>query len=170
LFDLYQSMVINEHQYVKKMALCASMGGLWGDFTIIFWIAAYLQRPIYIWNKVSKCIMFWCGLDFQSILLHIAYSFQHFEPIQYVNGLFKSFLTFQVNDSKVIIFLNDFPSLLESMVQQPQLLQLTTCFYWNENFDYALMNILKDNWDSPLEYVVSLFNISCNTNIIKKKI
>jgi hypothetical protein len=25
---------------------------------------------------------------------------------------------------------------------------------------------LKDNWDSPLEYVVSLFNTSCNTNII----
>jgi len=30
------------------------------------------------------------------------------------------------------------------------------------------MDILKDNWDSPLEYVVSLFNISCNTNITKK--
>jgi hypothetical protein len=29
---------------------------------------------------------------------------------------------------------------------------------------------LKNNWDSPLEYVVSLFNIFCNTNITKKKI
>jgi hypothetical protein len=30
-------------------------------------------------------------------------------------------------------------------MQQPpiQLLQLTTCFYWNENFDYALMDILE---------------------------
>jgi hypothetical protein len=58
------------------------------------------------------------------------------------------------------------------VVQQPpiQSLQLTTHFYWNENFDYALMNILKDNWDSPLEYVVSLFNTSCNTNIILKNL
>ncbi len=29
---------------------------------------------------------------------------------------------------------------------------------------------MKDNWDSPLEYVVLLFNISCNTNIIFKKL
>ncbi len=34
-------------------------------------------------------------------------------------------------------------------------MQLTTHFYWNENFDYTLMDILKNNWDSPLEY---LFN------------
>jgi hypothetical protein len=30
------------------------------------------------------------------------------------------------------------------------------------------MDILKNNWDSPLEYVVSLFSSSGNTNIIKK--
>jgi hypothetical protein len=57
LFDLHQNMVTNEHQYVIKMALSVSMEGLWGDFTTIFWIIEYLQRPIYIWNKVSKCIM-----------------------------------------------------------------------------------------------------------------
>ncbi len=76
--------------------------------------------------------------------------------------------TFQINDSKVTIDLDDFPSLLEFVVQQPpiQLSQLITCFYWNEKFDYALMDILKENWDSPMEYVVSLFNNSCNTNII----
>ncbi len=58
------------------------------------------------------------------------------------------------------------------MVQEPpiQLSQLTTCFYPNEKFDYASMNILKDNWDSPLEYVVSLFNIFCNKNITKKNL
>jgi hypothetical protein len=28
LFDLHQSTVTNEHQYVMKMALCAIMGGL----------------------------------------------------------------------------------------------------------------------------------------------
>jgi hypothetical protein len=50
-------MVTNEHQYVTKMALSASMGSLWGDFIAIFWIIKYLQMPIYIWNQVSKHIM-----------------------------------------------------------------------------------------------------------------
>jgi hypothetical protein len=81
--------------------------------------------------------------------LHIAYSFQHSEPIQYVISLFRSLLTFQINDPKVTIDLNDFPSFSKSKVQEPpiQLSQLATCFYWNEKFDYALMDILKDNWD-----------------------
>jgi hypothetical protein len=57
------------------MALNASMGNLWGDFIAIFWIAKYLQRLIYVWNKVSKCIMFQCDMDFQSIPLHISYRF-----------------------------------------------------------------------------------------------
>jgi hypothetical protein len=57
-------------------------------------------------------------MDFQSILLQITYSSQHFEPNQYVDGLFRSLLTFQINDLKVTIDLNDFSSLLESMVQQ----------------------------------------------------
>jgi hypothetical protein len=48
LFDLHQGMVTNEHQYVTKMALNVNMGGLWGDFTTIFWITKYIQRPIYI--------------------------------------------------------------------------------------------------------------------------
>jgi hypothetical protein len=38
--------------------------------------------------------MFQCVMDFQSIPLHITYNFQIFEPIQYVNGLFKSLFTF----------------------------------------------------------------------------
>jgi hypothetical protein len=50
-------MVINEHQYVTKMALSASMEGLWGDFTVIFWIVEYLQMSTCIWDKVSICIM-----------------------------------------------------------------------------------------------------------------
>ncbi len=95
------------------MTLNVIMKGLWGDFTVIFSIVKYLKRLIYIWNKVLKCIMFQCGIDFQSISLHIAYNFQHFEPIQYVNGLSKSLSTFQVNDSNGNIDLNDFPSLLK---------------------------------------------------------
>jgi hypothetical protein len=31
--------------------------------------------------------MFQCEMNFQSIPLHIVYSNQHFEPIEYVNGL-----------------------------------------------------------------------------------
>jgi hypothetical protein len=46
------------------MTLNASMGSLWGDFLVIFWIIEYLQRSIYIWNKVSNCIMSQCGMDF----------------------------------------------------------------------------------------------------------
>jgi hypothetical protein len=42
LFDLHQSMVTNEHKYVTKMTLNDSMGGLWGNFTTIFWIVEYL--------------------------------------------------------------------------------------------------------------------------------
>ena len=60
-----------------------------------------------------------CGMEFQSIPLHITYSFQHFEPIQYVNGLTRFLLTFQINDPKVTINLNDFPYLSKLMVQQP---------------------------------------------------
>jgi hypothetical protein len=52
-----------------------------------------------------------CGMDFQSIPLHIAYNSQHFEQIQYVNGLFKSLSIFQINDPKVTLDLDDFPSL-----------------------------------------------------------
>jgi hypothetical protein len=58
-----------------------TMEGLWGDFTTIFWIIKYLQRPIYIWNKISKLIMYSFGINFQSIPLHITSNSQHFEPI-----------------------------------------------------------------------------------------
>jgi hypothetical protein len=141
-------MVTNEYQYVTKMALSVNMGGLWGDFIAMFWITNYLQRPIYIWNKYQNTLCLNVTWIFNlSPLIYSMYNFQHFEPIQYVNGLFRSLPTFQVNDFKVNIDLDDFPSLSESMMQQPsiQLSQLTTHFYWNENFDFALMDILKNN-------------------------
>jgi hypothetical protein len=55
--------------------------------------------------------MFWCGMDFQSIPLHITYNTQHFKLIQYVNGLSKFWPTFQVTNPKVTIDLDNFPSL-----------------------------------------------------------
>jgi len=148
LWDLHQGMLTNEHQYVTKMTLSVSMGGLWKNFNTIFWIIEYLQRPIYIWNKVSKCIMFQCGMEFQSIPLNINYSFQHFEPIQYVNGLINSLFTFQINDPKVTIhFKWFFISFRINDATTSYWSQLITHFYWNENFDFTLMDILKDNWD-----------------------
>jgi hypothetical protein len=76
------------------MALSVSMGGLWGDFTTIFWMIEYLQRLIHIWNKISKHIMSQCGIDIQFIPLHIMYISQHFSPIQYVAGLSRSLSIF----------------------------------------------------------------------------
>jgi hypothetical protein len=47
--------------------------------------------------------MFQYGMDFQPIRLHITYSCQHFESIQYVNGLSRSLPTCQINNPKVTI-------------------------------------------------------------------
>jgi hypothetical protein len=44
------------------------------DFLVIFWIAKYLQMLIYIWNKISKCIMSQCGMDFQSLTYSVQFS------------------------------------------------------------------------------------------------
>ncbi len=54
--------------------------------------------------------MFRYGMDLQSIPSHIVYNFQHFKPIEYVNGLSWSSFIFQANDPKVHIDLDDFPS------------------------------------------------------------
>jgi len=40
-------------------------------------------------------------------------------------------------------------------------------FYLNEKLDSTLMKILNSSWDLQLQYVVSLFNTSYNTNITK---
>ncbi len=85
-------------------------------------------------------------MDFQSISLHITYNSQHFEPNEYVNGLFWSSLIFQVNDPKVHIDLNDFPSFSKLMMQKlqiqfSQLINYTFAMEWkfwlyiNGNFE-----------------------------------
>jgi hypothetical protein len=43
-------------------------------------------------------------------------------------------------------------------------------FLWKWKIDSTLVEMLKNNWDSQLQYVVSLFNTSCDTNITKTKI
>jgi hypothetical protein len=84
-------------------------------------------------------------MDFQSIPLHIIYNFQHFEPIEYVKGLFKSLFTFQTNDHKVHTNLNDFPSFSKLMMENflIQFSQPTKHFYWSENFDYTFFFVLR---------------------------
>jgi hypothetical protein len=58
-------------------------------------------------------------MDFQTIPLYIACSSQHFEPLDYFNGALRSFHVFQINYLKVIINLDEFPSILESTKHQP---------------------------------------------------
>jgi hypothetical protein len=91
LHDLHGGTALNEHQYIEKMSLRATMGELWGDFIATFWIAEYLQRPIHVWNKQSKRIMQKCGVDYVGNQpLNIAYNSGlgpnsgHFEPIDYI--------------------------------------------------------------------------------------
>jgi hypothetical protein len=50
-------------------------------------------------------------MDFQSIPLHMVYNFQHFELIEYFNGVHWSLYIFWTNHPKVIINLNEFPYL-----------------------------------------------------------
>jgi hypothetical protein len=57
-----------------------------------------------------------CGVDFQSILLHIRYNFQHFEPIEYDNGELRFFHDFEPNDPKVTINLDEVPLISYSIV------------------------------------------------------
>jgi len=44
-------------------------------------------------------VSMWNG--FSIYPLHTTYNFQHFEPIEYVNGLSHSSPTFQANDPKI---------------------------------------------------------------------
>ena len=50
LYDLHNRRVLNEDDYINKMSISASGGGIWGDFTAVNWIANYLSRPIVIWS------------------------------------------------------------------------------------------------------------------------
>ncbi len=43
-------------------------------------------------------------------------------------------------------------------------------FYWNGDLDCVLMKLLETYSNAPLEYIVKLFNSSCNTNCIKTQV
>lgn len=38
----------DEYQYIQRMYVSATQGGIWDDFTSIKWVFDYSQRPVYI--------------------------------------------------------------------------------------------------------------------------
>jgi hypothetical protein len=149
------------------MSQSAIVGALWEDFTSIFWIAKYLQRPIYVWNKNSNRIMCKCGLNYQIDILHIVYSNQHFEPIEYTFDVKNTQFQFETQNSKLFINLDDYPMLSRPMKQEMQTLAQKICFNWNDDLDCVLIKLLETYANAPLEYIVQVFNSSFNTNVIK---
>ncbi len=115
LYDLHNGQVSNEHQYIEKMSQSAIIGGLWEDFTSIFWIVEYLQWLVYVWNKDSNKIMCKCGLYYQIDPLHIDYSNQHFEPIEYACDIKNIQFQFETQDWKSFINLDDYQMLSKPM-------------------------------------------------------
>jgi hypothetical protein len=83
LHDFHNGQASTKGIYLNKMLQNATNGGLWGDFTTIFWISQYLQRPIYVWCKTNVRIMMKCGEEYNlTFLMHLAFGNQHFEPIE----------------------------------------------------------------------------------------
>jgi hypothetical protein len=52
-----------------------------------------------------------CGLDYQTNTLHITYSNQHFEPIEYTCDVKNIQLQFETQNSKLFINLDNYPML-----------------------------------------------------------
>jgi hypothetical protein len=71
LHDLHNGIVSTKEAYLKKMSQNEAQGGLWGDFTVIFWISQYLQRPIYVWCKTIVWILMMCEEEYNlTLVLH----------------------------------------------------------------------------------------------------
>lgn len=92
---------MNEYQYMQKMAISATQGGLWGDFTAIKWMSDYLQRPIYVWSNESGMIMAREGCEFQSEPLHLTFGSSHFEPLEKINQ--NSSITLPIIDNEPVL-------------------------------------------------------------------
>jgi DNA primase len=50
-YDLHPGEAMDEIIYIEKMSLLTLNGGLWDDYTSIYWISEYLQRQIHIWTN-----------------------------------------------------------------------------------------------------------------------
>jgi hypothetical protein len=63
-----------------------------------------------------------CGLDYQTNTLHITYSNQHFEPIEYTCDVKNIQLQFETQNSKSFINLDNYPMLWKPTKQEVQTL------------------------------------------------
>ena len=108
MHDLHQGQVTSEFDYLSKMALSARAGGLWGDFTILFWISQYLQCPILVWNKRNGRIMSRIGEHFTNATLQLAFGNDHYKPIvsstQVANNHVSNDLAENINSTKLDAF------------------------------------------------------------------
>jgi hypothetical protein len=105
-----------------------------------------------MWNKISKHIMFWCGVDFPSIPLVIAYNSQHFEPIEYDNCVPRFFSCFwtkwSLSDNKFgwvsidFIINNAIISNTNSSTQFVFLLEWKFRFYMDQHIEKQLQFIV----------------------------
>ncbi len=57
IMDKQHEQTTNELTYIQKMSMFATSGGLWGDFTTMYWISRYLEYPIHVWNRNNGWIM-----------------------------------------------------------------------------------------------------------------
>jgi hypothetical protein len=62
------------------MSISAINGGLWGDFTAIYWIFEYLHHSIHVWNKSNGWIMVQIEQKVALTPLNLVYGNNHFEP------------------------------------------------------------------------------------------
>ena len=46
LRDLHNDKILNENEYIRKMSLSATNGGMWVDLSVIKWVSEYLKNPI----------------------------------------------------------------------------------------------------------------------------
>jgi hypothetical protein len=61
--DLHHGQAIDEQSYIQKNVDIYNNGGLWGDYTLVFWISNYLQHLIHVWNKNNGQIMVKVGMN-----------------------------------------------------------------------------------------------------------
>ncbi len=110
-----------------------------------------------IWNK------FW-------IYLTHDYEFQHFEPIQYVNNVPWFSFSLQQNDHEINIKFDQFSNHSQSMTQQSctSFSQKKKTFLLEWNIWLRSNEFFKDNYNLPLDSVISLLDISYNKYNIKK--
>ena len=84
LNDLHNGRVSNKDEYIEKMSISASVGGIWGDFIVVNWIFDYLSTPITIWNVNTGYKLITFGKEFSNNVMHLAFDskMKHFEPIE----------------------------------------------------------------------------------------